>query len=121
MSGHCHFVFASRPRLGRRFRFPFHVGKTGGEFDVGSDGFVPGNLLAGFASHPPHNRSETGFGAALGFVVRPIVADGVKEQVVFDLIMIAIRSLVAPEQVICLLYTSPSPRDGLLSRMPSSA
>ena len=25
------------------------------------------------------------------------------------------------EQDICLLYTSPSPRDGLLSRMPSSA
>ena len=25
------------------------------------------------------------------------------------------------EQVSCLLYTSPSPRDGLLSRMPSSA
>ena len=24
-------------------------------------------------------------------------------------------------QIICLLYTSPSPRDGLLSRMPSSA
>ena len=27
----------------------------------------------------------------------------------------------APMAVICLLYTSPSPRDGLLSRMPSSA
>ena len=26
-----------------------------------------------------------------------------------------------PENTICLLYTSPSPRDGLLSRMPSSA
>ena len=26
-----------------------------------------------------------------------------------------------PETTICLLYTSPSPRDGLLSRMPSSA
>ena len=26
-----------------------------------------------------------------------------------------------PENHICLLYTSPSPRDGLLSRMPSSA
>ena len=26
-----------------------------------------------------------------------------------------------PEEVVCLLYTSPSPRDGLLSRMPSSA
>ena len=25
------------------------------------------------------------------------------------------------KSVICLLYTSPSPRDGLLSRMPSSA
>ena len=26
-----------------------------------------------------------------------------------------------PENAVCLLYTSPSPRDGLLSRMPSSA
>ena len=25
------------------------------------------------------------------------------------------------DAVFCLLYTSPSPRDGLLSRMPSSA
>ena len=25
------------------------------------------------------------------------------------------------QQLSCLLYTSPSPRDGLLSRMPSSA
>ena len=28
---------------------------------------------------------------------------------------------VAVEAKTCLLYTSPSPRDGLLSRMPSSA
>ena len=27
----------------------------------------------------------------------------------------------APAATLCLLYTSPSPRDGLLSRMPSSA
>ena len=26
-----------------------------------------------------------------------------------------------PDVIVCLLYTSPSPRDGLLSRMPSSA
>ena len=32
----------------------------------------------------------------------------------------AVRYL-AGEVRICLLYTSPSPRDGLLSRMPSSA
>ena len=25
------------------------------------------------------------------------------------------------DRIACLLYTSPSPRDGLLSRMPSSA
>ena len=25
------------------------------------------------------------------------------------------------QSIVCLLYTSPSPRDGLLSRMPSSA
>ena len=28
---------------------------------------------------------------------------------------------IKPERKSCLLYTSPSPRDGLLSRMPSSA
>src|SRR5665647_2859410 len=28
---------------------------------------------------------------------------------------------IAKEVGVCLLYTSPSPRDGLLSRMPSSA
>ena len=33
-----------------------------------------------------------------------------------------IQAAVAMEQrASCLLYTSPSPRDGLLSRMPSSA
>ena len=29
--------------------------------------------------------------------------------------------LIDVEPLTCLLYTSPSPRDGLLSRMPSSA
>src|SRR5665647_3214664 len=31
------------------------------------------------------------------------------------------RSFINPIFFVCLLYTSPSPRDGLLSRMPSSA
>ena len=31
------------------------------------------------------------------------------------------NNLTAIKDVGCLLYTSPSPRDGLLSRMPSSA
>ena len=29
--------------------------------------------------------------------------------------------IIDREPITCLLYTSPSPRDGLLSRMPSSA
>ena len=33
----------------------------------------------------------------------------------------AIENFDKALQIICLLYTSPSPRDGLLSRMPSSA
>ena len=33
----------------------------------------------------------------------------------------AITATAVPRLWICLLYTSPSPRDGLLSRMPSSA
>ena len=32
-----------------------------------------------------------------------------------------VGDLIHTEKMICLLYTSPSPRDGLLSRMPSSA
>ena len=34
---------------------------------------------------------------------------------------LAIRSAELADGKVCLLYTSPSPRDGLLSRMPSSA
>ena len=33
----------------------------------------------------------------------------------------AIQELLSDLSITCLLYTSPSPRDGLLSRMPSSA
>ena len=42
---------------------------------------------------------------------------GVKEVFIEDLREEFVKNYVFP----CLLYTSPSPRDGLLSRMPSSA
>ena len=32
-----------------------------------------------------------------------------------------VENVFSVDTYICLLYTSPSPRDGLLSRMPSSA
>ena len=45
---------------------------------------------------------------------------------VLDVMMPGLTGLEAVKEMranpdICLLYTSPSPRDGLLSRMPSSA
>ena len=33
----------------------------------------------------------------------------------------AVNEQIGQAEAACLLYTSPSPRDGLLSRMPSSA
>ena len=46
--------------------------------------------------------------------------------VIFDFLLFASEAALgapadAPFPITCLLYTSPSPRDGLLSRMPSSA
>ena len=37
------------------------------------------------------------------------------------LLLVALSGIGAALHIFCLLYTSPSPRDGLLSRMPSSA
>ena len=39
----------------------------------------------------------------------------------FNKVMTQVKTGVAASLSSCLLYTSPSPRDGLLSRMPSSA
>ena len=39
----------------------------------------------------------------------------------FQATMVSVSEAPPTKPVTCLLYTSPSPRDGLLSRMPSSA
>ena len=44
-----------------------------------------------------------------------------KEFSLLYLVLNNLSLLQANIHLICLLYTSPSPRDGLLSRMPSSA
>ena len=38
-----------------------------------------------------------------------------------DVLIVSSGAIALGRNQICLLYTSPSPRDGLLSRMPSSA
>ena len=47
-------------------------------------------------------------------VIVPILPNG-------EIALIKQFRYAAGSEFICLLYTSPSPRDGLLSRMPSSA
>ena len=45
----------------------------------------------------------------------------VKDRIAYSMLCKAEEEgLITPDKT-CLLYTSPSPRDGLLSRMPSSA
>ena len=39
----------------------------------------------------------------------------------YDDLLAALKVIEKTANTCCLLYTSPSPRDGLLSRMPSSA
>ena len=48
------------------------------------------------------------------------VAGDIDDKEVLDAALIASAQAVEHYEI-CLLYTSPSPRDGLLSRMPSSA
>ena len=58
----------------------------------------------------------------LAVVVVFVVGLAVVVVVVVVVVGLAVVGLVVDVEVVgCLLYTSPSPRDGLLSRMPSSA
>ena len=54
-----------------------------------------------------------------------VVSDGSKDRTVQVLIerfdLVPVKTIYEHRIKTCLLYTSPSPRDGLLSRMPSSA
>ena len=50
--------------------------------------------------------------------VTDVSANNLKKELA-DVSGIVLRTAQMPND--CLLYTSPSPRDGLLSRMPSSA
>ena len=52
-------------------------------------------------------------GPTLGVVVVVVVASKMSS--------LGVKDATSQMPWICLLYTSPSPRDGLLSRMPSSA
>ena len=52
---------------------------------------------------------------------RPVLQPGNKVKVLWRGRLSEHLGTYTVEPISCLLYTSPSPRDGLLSRMPSSA
>ena len=58
-------------------------------------------------------------GGFLGFII--IMAIGEQMGMTAKAIGICFVAFTIAIYAFCLLYTSPSPRDGLLSRMPSSA
>ena len=58
----------------------------------------------------------------VGFSVSFTVTVKLHDAVLLDAsVTVKVFVVVPAGNVLCLLYTSPSPRDGLLSRMPSSA
>ena len=70
---------------------------------------------------PPHNLTEI-VGALVALIEDPeIKTDGLMEHVKGPDFPTAGLIMGVDGLKNCLLYTSPSPRDGLLSRMPSSA
>ena len=88
--------------------------------------FICGGAFAGLERIVNHrtNAASIGFGAEMKREVEDPEVQGQcfdsvipKDLVDFGMI----PEFVGRFPVICLLYTSPSPRDGLLSRMPSSA
>ena len=58
---------------------------------------------------------ERGFGLTLGNALRRVLMSSLQGAAITS---VQIDNVL---HEFCLLYTSPSPRDGLLSRMPSSA
>ena len=63
----------------------------------------------------------TGASGGIGLACAKRLLNQHHKVVLVDINPEKLASAVEELVTICLLYTSPSPRDGLLSRMPSSA
>ena len=107
-----------------------------GGFGIGTTEFVAMGLLPNIASSVHVSEPTAGYvvsAYALGVVVgAPLIAAltaRMSRRTLLIALMVAFTvgnaaTVLAPNfatLMVCLLYTSPSPRDGLLSRMPSSA
>ena len=89
-------------------------------------------FMAGEREHPNQDvgirhriaNKQQPFAIFFGCADSRVAAEIIFDQGLGDLFVVRTAGHVVDSSVlgsICLLYTSPSPRDGLLSRMPSSA
>ena len=92
---------------------------------IGGDSFIAGQFIRKYVSTDSitcYSRRPTGYEKEI--VVKAFRDMPVEAFSGFDAVINFAAIVHRPEvkdQELCLLYTSPSPRDGLLSRMPSSA
>ena len=82
------------------------------EAAIAKVGYVPNNAARSLVMQ----RSQ-----AVGFIVHEPHSLFLEDPNIGEILLGANTALSRADYQICLLYTSPSPRDGLLSRMPSSA
>ena len=88
------------------------MGNIHGIYDAKPEGFVPG----GISLHNmmlPHGPDKDAFEAASNSKLEP--------KFMADTMSFMFETRFPQHLTSCLLYTSPSPRDATLSRMPSSA
>ena len=104
VAGKVHFALKANSALGVIALLARH----GAGADIVSGGELERALAAGIA---PADIVFSGVGKSRAEITQALTAG-----------VISARLLPTPEKTIsCLLYTSPSPRDATLSRMPSSA
>ena len=97
-------------------------GGAGGGWDGTARGTGEALTNAGLVGTSSYeNMSGGGGGKAIGYLIENAASN--HGTLMVNSTPIVIRSLtgVFPHNFRCLLYTSPSPRDATLSRMPSSA
>ena len=68
-----------------------------------------------------NNHSDLALGAVVGSNIANLILVMAATTIIVPITNITNNQINQAWINICLLYTSPSPRDGLLSRMPSSA
>ena len=96
------------------------------EFGLGSAEVRPGEVLFAYTDGATDAQNAAGETFSEDLLRRSFCQGAAQQGSVLGAVRQALEAFVGKAEpfddiTICLLYTSPSPRDGLLSRMPSSA